>query len=455
MTISLKKIALPDFGALAAEQPAIPTSVYDGRAKAAYKGAGTDWLVVYADREHFGNMAFLTGFEPRFEEAFLLLGPDGRRVLITGNESESYAAIARLPGLQVLRAQSLSLMAQDRTVDPRLVDRLRDAGLKSGDSVGLVGWKYLEPAEDEEFETGYYVPTVYVAMIQRIIGSEGTLKDATRVLTHPETGLRSNLDADQIAAFEWAATRVSLAVRAIVEGVREGDSEYDVVARMGYAGDPLNVHTMLATSPPGEGIIGLRSPTARRPQRGDGITTAIGFIGALSSRAGLFDVANDDFLVHAKAYFEGLIRWYETADIGVAGGDLHDAVVAELARGGLASTLNPGHLTGHEEWLHSPVRPGSTERLRSGMPFQVDVIPTPIPAGWALNCEDSVTFADEALRTELAARFPATWARIQARRSFMGDVLGVPLKASILPLSSTPLWLPPFWLAPDHILVRD
>lgn len=455
MSITLKKITLPDFGKPAPRQPAIPESVYEHRAEAAYKAAGADWLVVYADREHFGNMAFLTGFEPRFEEAFLLLGPSGRRVLITGNESQSYATIAQLPGLEILLGQSLSLMAQDRAVHPRMVDRLRDAGLSAGHSVGLVGWKYLEPEEDEAFDRGYFLPAVYVSMIQRTIGAGGVLHDATRVLMHPETGLRATLDADQIAAFEWAATRVSLAVRAIVEGVREGDSEYDAVMRMGYAGDPMNVHTMFSTSPPGEAIIGLRSPSARRPSRGDGITTAVGYWGALSSRAGLFDEHNDEFLMVAKAYFEALACWYDTADIGVSGGDLHVAVVAQLARGGLASTLNPGHLGGHEEWLHSPVRPGSSDCLRSGMLFQIDVIPTPIQAGWALNCEDPVVLADAALRSDLATRHPATWERIQARRRFMGNVLGVMPKATILPLSSTPLWLPPFWLAPDQVLVRD
>ena len=38
--------------------------------------AGLDAFVVYADREHFANMAYLTGFEPRFEEALLLLVGD-------------------------------------------------------------------------------------------------------------------------------------------------------------------------------------------------------------------------------------------------------------------------------------------------------------------------------------------------------------------------------------------
>ncbi|WP_442580805.1 Xaa-Pro aminopeptidase [Mesorhizobium sp. ASY16-5R] len=453
MAIELKKIAIPDFGPLGS-QPQVPAPTYEARVKATYERAGCDWLAVYADREHFGNIVFLSGFEPRFEEAFLLLGPKGERVLLTGNESESYAPLAGLPGLTVLVAQSLSLMGQDRTIHPRLADRLRDAGIRTGDSVGLVGWKYLEPEEDDEPHGAFFVPAVHVRMFERLVGSAGAVRDVTPVLMHPETGLRAVIDADQIAAFEWASTRVSLALWRIVSGVREGDDEFTAAARMNYAGDPLNVHTMLSSAGPGETVIGLRSPIGRKLSRGDGVTTAIGYWGALSSRAGLFDTGNDAFLKTASAYFEGLLAWYETADIGVTGGALHEAVVGKLSEGGLRSALNPGHLTGHEEWMNSPVRPASTEKLASGMPFQVDVIPVPMPDGWTLNCEDPVTFADQALRDELKSHHPECFARIEKRRAFMRDELGVAVRESILPLSSTPLCLPPFWLRADHLLAR-
>ena len=141
MAINLAPVTLPDFGPVTADQPQIPAETYAARADTALKAAGTDWLVVYADREHFGNIMFLSGFEPRFEEALLLLGPKGKRVVITGNESESYTVLAGLPGVEVLRAQSFSLMGQDRTQNPRLVDRLKDAGIGKGQSIGLVGWK--------------------------------------------------------------------------------------------------------------------------------------------------------------------------------------------------------------------------------------------------------------------------------------------------------------------------
>lgn len=89
------------------------------------------------------------------------------------------------------------------------------------------------------------------------------------------------------------------------------------------------------------------------------------------------------------------------------------------------------------------------------MPFQVDIIPVPQRTGHALNCEDSVVFADERLCREIEERYPAVWQRIQKRRAFMRDKIGVDLKPSILPLSNTPLCLPPFWLAPEKLLVAE
>ena len=175
---------------------------------------------------------------------------------------------------------------------------------------------------------------------------------------------------------------------------------------MGYAGEVLTAHVMFATADRDGEVVGLRSPGGRILKTGDGATAAVGYWGGLSARAGLIDEHDEDFLKLASAYFAGLAAWYATADIGVPGGEVFDAVTEALARGGLRSALNPGHLTGQDEWVHTPIRPGSTERIESGMPFQVDVIPTPMPRGAALNCEDGIVFADAALRAELRAEPP-------------------------------------------------
>lgn len=450
----LSEIVIPDFG-VPLVRPQIPAATLAARCDDLYKNAGTDWVFVYADREHNANILFLSGFDPRFEEAALLLGPGGKRIIVTGNESKSFAASSALPGLSVLLSQSMSLMGQDRTRQPKLEAVLREAGIGSGQTVGIIGWKYLEPEEWDDERPGFLVPHHMVVILSRLIGGIDGLSDVSAALMHPETGGRSVVDADQIAAFEWASARASNSVWTLLRNARPGQREIEAAASFGYAGEPLSCHSMFSSAGPDDAIEGLKSPGDRILNKGDGVTTAVGYWGGLSSRAGLLDDADDAFVALAGHYFDGLVSWYDTAAIGVTGGDLHDAVVETLARGKLRSMFNEGHLVSYDEWSHSPVRPGSVEKLRSGMVFQVDIIPTPMPVGKALNCEDTVAIADAALRDDLAARHPEAWSRIEARRAFMRDKLGVTLGEHLLPLSNIQLCLSPLWLRPNLIFVRD
>src|SRR5436309_5212700 len=106
---------------------------------------------------------------------------------------------------------------------------------------------------------------------------------------NPRDGLRAENSADQLAAFEWAAARASRAVFAVLSAVEPGSTEREAVAAMGYAGEPLSAHVMLAS---GEGLVGLRSPSDRLLELGDPVTAAIGYWGGLCCRAGLLDRAS-------------------------------------------------------------------------------------------------------------------------------------------------------------------
>jgi hypothetical protein len=223
---------------------------------------------------------------------------------------------------------------------------------------------------------------------------------------------------------------------------------------MGYEGELFSCHMMMTSAGPDTPIISFRSPSSRPMRKGDCASGAIGYWGGLSGRAGLIETQGDAFLDMAKAYFESVLAWYEVADLGVTGGEIDAVVTERLARIGMSPALNPGHLISFEEWSHSPIRPGSAETIRSGMPFQVDIIPAPMPAGWKIKCEDGIVFADAALRAELKSRYPEMYQRIEARRQFIRREIGIDLKDSILPLSATPLYMPPFWLTPGKILTR-
>src|SRR4026207_246450 len=63
-------------------------------ARAAMESRRLTHLVVYGDREHFANLAYLTGFDPSFEEALLVVPLRGSPVIIVGNECEGYLSVS-------------------------------------------------------------------------------------------------------------------------------------------------------------------------------------------------------------------------------------------------------------------------------------------------------------------------------------------------------------------------
>ena len=114
--------------------------------------------------------------------------------------------------------------------------------------------------------------------------------------------------------------------------------------------------------------------------------------------------------------------------------------------------LNPGHLIHLDEWMNTPVYPGSTEVFRSGQAVQCDIIPAVGEPYFTINIEDGVALLDAEGRAAFADRHPAAWARIQQRRAFMADVLGIRLRPEVLPFSNIPAYLPPFLLSPHRVL---
>jgi hypothetical protein len=230
-------------------------------------------------------------------------------------------------------------------------------------------------------------------------------------------------------------------------------TEFEAVGLMRYEGDALSAHIMCAT---GKGdIVGLRSPSAKRIELGDGATTAASFWGSLCCRAGMvLDQPDQAYFANVVApYYRAVATWYQTVRIGVSGGQIHSAVTAAFGDAPFNSMLNPGHLVSYDEWVHSPVRPGSAEKIASGMALQTDIIPAPLRPGQSLNCEDTVVVADAALRAELQSKYPDVWARMTARRAFLRDQLGIIVAEEVLPLSTAPAYLPPFWLKNNLVCV--
>jgi Xaa-Pro aminopeptidase len=452
-TARVARLDLPEFG-MPDVRPELRPATYAARLerlRERVEAAGYDALVIYSDREHSANLAWLTGFDPRFEEALLVLGKSGDPAIFVGNECWGLAAAAPLPMRRHL-LQDLSLPSQPRDRSKPLADLLTDEGIRAGSRVGLVGWKtYGNPAAVD-------APAYLVDELRRLVGSSGSVENATGLLIDSGDGLRVINEVDQLAVFEYAACQTSQGVRNLLFGLRPGMTEREAVRLLDWNGTPLSCHLMLSSGP--RATLGLLSPGDRAIEAGDRFTVAYGIWGALNCRAG-FVVADTDELPPeirdyvprlVGPYFEAVAEWYRALRVGQAGGVLEEIIARRLGDPFFGIFLNPGHQIHLDEWVNSPMTPGSTTELRSGMYLQVDIIPATGTEHFTTNIEDGVALADDALRAAFAAANPAAWARIQARRRFMADALGIELHPDVLPFSNIPAYLPPFLLAPDRAM---
>jgi hypothetical protein len=395
----LAEVKLPEFG-VPDEMPELGPQIYASRLarlRAAMASAGLDALVIYADREHCANMAWLTGFDPRFEEA-----------------------------------------------------------LSRGMRIGVAGWKYYGPLETGEPASWLEIPS-FIADTLRAVSPQ--VANAGALLMDPEHGLRATLEIDELARFEFAACHASEAVKRVVFGTRPGMREFEAARLMQPIGLPLSCHPMFSSGP--RAWNGLPSPTSKVVERGEAVTTAFGATGALTCRNGwlvesaaeLPETIRDYLQKLVFPYFEAVAEWLETVGIGVEGGELFERVMARIGDPFFGVTLNPGHLIHIDEWMHSPIAKGSRQKLKSGMALQIDIIPATGGPYFTINMEDGVALLNEAGRAEFARSYPQAWQRVQARRAFMRDSLGINLKPEVLPLSNLASFLPPFWLSPTQAVV--
>jgi hypothetical protein len=451
---------LPDFG-IPETRPELDSAVYAARIAAlgrARRVAGLDALVVYADREHTANLTYLTGFDPRFEEALMIVVPDAEPTLLAGPENLGRAQNCAID-VEARLYPPFGLMGQDRTRTPALEEVLRNAGIDANHRVGVLGWKYFGPDEAAKPENWLETPSYIVDTLRRIVGADGRVVNANALLMHPVTGLRAVNEIVQIAQFEFGAVACSEAVKAVISAVRPGMSEYEAVQHMRLGVLPHSCHTMFSS---GDSLVGLNSPSNRRLGRGEPMTTAVGYWGGLSSRmgwlaedeSGLPENARDYVEKLAGPYFACAAEWYETIGIGVTGGQLDAIARRHLGDPFFNLVLNPGHLIHIDEWMNTQVYPGSTEVFVSGQAVQCDIIPAAGPPYCGANIEDGIALLDNRGRDELKSEFPEVWGRVEARRAFMGDVLGIRLKPEVLPLSNLAGAMPPFWLAPQRIVVK-
>ena len=419
-------------------------------------------LVVYGDREHFANLAYLTGFDPRFEEALLILSAGGDPLILVGNECLDYLNVSPLWRSGKLRSelfQPFSLLNQPRDSSRFVRDIFADEGIRPGARVGCVGWKYFTESEHPNAKQAVDLPAYLVDTLRELV-NPGDVVNATDILMHPGEGLRTRCSPAEIAYFEYANVEASESMRRMLFSLREGMTDYELATEARLNGDPMGCHMTLMTGDNRNG--GLSGPVGARVTRGRPLSTNVCYWGSNSCRAGWVAQSAADLPAEAQdyvaqfcgPYFEAIAVWLSLLRIGTPGDALDRAIRDRLPFERFGISLNAGHLIHLDEWLSSPIYPGSDIPIHSGMALQVDVIPSS-QRYFSTRVEDGVVVADEALRRRIELEYPDCFARIEQRRSFMIDVLGIELPDEALPLSNIPGLVPPLLLQPNQVLAIE
>ncbi len=409
---------------------------------------GWTHLVVYGDREHFANLAWLAGFDPRFEEALLIVGLKGDPLMLAGNECVNYLPATPAP-MRVERYQWLSLPTMPNSDSRPLAGILRDEGIDAHSRVGFAGWKpYDDPRHID-------APSYMVDAVRFAAGWEN-VENAAGLFVDPADGLRTGAAAEEIVFFEWTGTLASDGMRRVIDAIEPGALDHDLLKRVEYNGVPLGCHMTLKC---GGNRVSLASARGERVARGGRFSCGICYWGANCCRAGwvaegaadLPDAARDYVEAFAGPYVDAMAAWFERLRIGATGGELHEAIHSRLDADRFHVFLNAGHLIGFDEWISSPVQANSDVRLRAGMVMQADVIPSH-PDYYSSRMEDGYALADAALREEIERLSPECAARCDARREWMRRTLNMPVGDDVMPLTNMPGAVSPYLLNASMLL---
>lgn len=414
-----------------------------------------DQLVIYCDVEHGSNFEYLVGFFTRFEEALLVINADGEMTLVLGNENLNKVTKARVQAKAVHLSQ-FSLPNQPGRNDKSIKELLTEAGIRKNARTGLVGWKMFTDGPDLN-KSIYDLPSFIVDTIRSIVGDEACLSNETDLFIG-ENGVRTVNNANEVAHYEYGAALASDCIMDAMNKLTPGVSEQALGDCLVRYGQHPSIVTIAASGP--RFIKGNLFPTANTVKYGDTISLTVGYRGGASSRAGYAVNADGELSVEAKNYLDAVAKpyfaayahWLEVISVGMRGGELFDHVEAILPRSKYGWSLCPGHLTAEEEWMSSPIYEGSQQQLLSGMILQIDIIPS-VPNFGGVSAESTVLLADESLKLEIQRQYPQLWQRMQQRRTYLIDTLGIKLSADILPMCSTVGYLRPYLLDKESAFV--
>jgi Xaa-Pro aminopeptidase len=414
-------------------------------------------LIIYADLEHGNNFEYLAGFIPRFEEALLVLHSDGSIYYLLGNENLKLAEHAHNKGT-VIHVPQFSLPNQPMYDSPKIKDLLMQAGLKKGNSVGIVGWKKFTSTAEDNSAT-FDVPYFIVNKIQEILGDKGSLTNEINIFLG-NNGVRTVNNANELVHYSFGSQLASKAIIQTMNSIELDKTEMEIASNLELFGQPNSVVTIVAA---GQRFKNANLyPTRKKLQLGETLSLTVGYKGGLQSRAGFICETEDQLPKEyagyldkvVKPYFTATCAWIENIHVGMNGYELYNIINSVFPKDEYGWTLNPGHLIGNDEWMSSPIYEGSKEVLKSGMMFQIDIIPS-VNGYPGTSAECGIALIDEQLRKELKSDYPEFYFQCEESKNYLINELGIDVSNDVLVISNAVLYLRPFFLNKEYAMAYN
>lgn len=411
-------------------------------------------LVIYEDLEHGSNFEYLTGFLTRFEEGVLILHDDGKVFYLLGNENLKLMDHARLEG-ELVHVPHFSLPDQPMEPDVSFDAILTERMIKQDKKIGVVGWKLFTGTKEDGNQL-FDVPHYIVDRLQNLAGKDKVQN--TTALFIGQEGVRTTNNANEVVHYEFGAALASSRMIKTLNAIELGMTEWELGGYLNAYGQPNSVVTIAAT---GERFEKANIyPSEKTVKSGDKLSLTVGYKGGLQSRGPIavldeteLPEEHQDYLDKVvKPYFTAVVAWLEQVHVGMKGKEVYELISEVLPKDVYGWELNPGHLTADEEWMASPVKPHSETPLRSGMLFQVDIIPS-VKGYPGVSAEGGIILADETLRKDIKTTYPEVWKRMESRRAYVTDVLGIDIHEDILLSGNATPYLRPFALAKDKAMI--
>ena len=398
-------------------------------------------LIIYGDREHFSNLHYMTGLDPRFEEALLIIKKDTKPVLLLGNECYVYANMIRAD-IDIELFEPFSLIGQPYNKNNKLSDLFKKIGFDNNSRVGVVGWKYY-PKHLFDIKADIIDIPHYIIETLRLYTPIDNIKNATDLFNDVNYGVKHQLSAKDIVHFEMAGTKASRSVYNVLKNLKEGMLEIEASAYFNFDGEPIATHPNISFGDFNTGL-GVASPLYHQKLKtGDMVAVGVGFRGSLVHKAGMF-IKDEREIVKEKShyiekivkpYFSSIVAWYEAIKIGNTYGAVYDLVDDIIGIKEFGITLNPGHLIHTDEWTNSPFQKGNKDVIKSGVAIQCDYTVSFSDPFMSSHVEDGIVVADKELREEIKRISPGCYQRIEKRREFMKDALNIDIADEVLPMS--------------------